>query len=58
MKTSKAITISFDRDTIHLYDYILQVTSATDIKISGYIRRILLDHYNSLNKGAVKCTSK
>ena len=41
------MSISFDKDTAYLYHYIIQESSATHIKASGLIRKILLEHYDS-----------
>jgi hypothetical protein len=44
------MSISFDKDTAYLYHYILQESSATHIKASGFIRKILLEHYDNREK--------
>lgn len=40
------MNISFDKDTAYLYRIIMQESSATHIKASGLVRKILLEHYD------------
>jgi hypothetical protein len=52
------MSISFDRDTSYLYHYIIQESSATHIKASGLIRKILMEHYDNKHNNRTDDTSK
>jgi len=41
------MSISFDKETAFLYHIIIQESSATHIKASGLIRKILMEHYDN-----------
>lgn len=58
--TSKrpTMSISFDRDTSYLYHYIIQESSATHIKASGLIRKILMEHYDNKQNNGTGNTSQ
>jgi hypothetical protein len=52
------MSISFDRDTSYLYHYIIQESSATHIKASGLIRKILMEHYDNKHINRTTNTAK
>lgn len=52
------MSISFDRDTSYLYHYIIQESSATHIKASGLIRKILMEHYANKHSNRTANTAK
>lgn len=52
------MSISFDRDTSYLYHYIIQESSATHIKASGLIRKILMEHYDNKHNNRTANTAK